>query len=389
MLLKRRALLVVLAVISVAIPVTALIYAPYLPRLMSEGYPAMTWPAAGSFVPVRGATEPASPISIEMKSSKLHPAGRRLFEERQGKALLIYQGGKLRLEHYAEGFQSDTKVNSYSMVKSLVGALVLRAHADGRIQSLRDPVGRYLTELGDTEFRAIPILAFLQMRSGVVYEPDGVKSALGGDSKDIEATRLNPIGPMPRLHMRGLDAVSGKLRVRRGQQGRYSYQNINTAILGRLISKVYDKPLEDILSEKIWVPAGAQDAFWRQYGPGGPVSPYCCLYATPRDWLRVGIFLVNNGTKDGAFLPRYLWRRFLGHDLSYDAIRSGHYGLHIYQNVLDRAGEPLQGPFTYMMGSGGQIVYLMPNQDLVAVRFGEQIQLLHSTLYTGWRSISE
>ena len=55
--------------------------------------------------------------------------------------------------------------------------------------------------------------------------------------------------------------------------------------------------------------------------------------------------------------------------------------------MLDRPGEPLQGPFAYFFGSRGQTVYLMPERDLVVVRFGGKIQLLHSTLYGVGRSL--
>ena len=54
----------------------------------------------------------------------------------------------------------------------------------------------------------------------------------------------------------------------------------------------------------------------------------------------------------------------------------------------DRAGQALQGPFTYLMGQGGQVLYLLPEQQLVVYRAGETVQLLHSTLYGAWNSIS-
>ena len=56
--------------------------------------------------------------------------------------------------------------------------------------------------------------------------------------------------------------------------------------------------------------------------------------------------------------------------------------------MLDRAGQALQGPFTYLMGQGGQVLYLLPEQQLVVYRAGETVQLLHSTLYGAWNSIS-
>lgn len=374
----------------------ALLYAPYLPRLAFEGFPQAGWPAPGDFAAVAGSGARAEAIPTDLTGAVFDRQGRSLFEEKEGKALLIYQGGRLRFEHYTEGVDSNSRLNSYSMVKSLIGALVLKAHAEGKIASLQDPVGTYLPQLGDAGFRAIPIADFLAMRSGIAFEPDDVKTVSG--HKDIEATRVNPFSPMARLHMLGLDAVAGGLRADPAGIRNFSYQNINTAVLGRLLTVVYGQTLEQILNEKIWAPAGAGTAYWRRYGPGRAVTPYCCLYASPRDWLRVGVYIMSNGsrnlgTEDSGsekcrFLPPALWRQYLGRDLSYASIKDGAYGSHIYHNVLDRAGEHLQGPFAYMLGNGGQTVYLMPDRDLVVVRFGGQIQLLHSTLYAGWRSIA-
>src|SRR3712207_8736566 len=51
---------------------------------------------------------------------------------------------------------------------------------------------------------------------------------------------------------------------------------------------LFRSPLPELLSELIWKPAGAEEAHWRQYPSGEGVSAYCCLFARPLDWLRVG-----------------------------------------------------------------------------------------------------
>jgi hypothetical protein len=57
--------------------------------------------------------------------------------------------------------------------------------------------------------------------------------------------------------------------------------------------------------------------------------------------------------------------------------------------VLDRPGQQLQCPFTYFFGQNGQLLYLMPEHDLVVYRAGERMQLLHSTLYGAWNTALE
>ncbi|GEM_PF-3578677 len=39
------------------------------------------------------------------------------------------------------------------------------------------------------------------------------------------------------------------------------------------------------------------------------------------------------------------------------------------------------------MGQNGQILYIMPEKNLVVYRAGERYQLLHSTLYGAWNTI--
>lgn len=365
----------------------AFVAAPYLPRLIDEGYPQLDWPAPGSFASFEGADSGQPFASV----GTLNDWSRQLFdaENANGKALLVYQGGTVKLAHYAEGVSATTRFNSYSMAKSLTGALLLRAVAEGKIAGLDAPLGDYLPNVGDAELRAVPLRDFAMMRSGIAAEAGAAKAMSGPEQKDLEMARLNPFGPMIQLHMSGLDAVAKDLRSAEETRGKFSYQNANTALIGAVLEAVYGEPLEKVMAAKIWQPAGAGDANWRRYDTSLPVTPYCCIYTTPSDWLRVGVYLMRNGTPEAPFLPDDLWRAYLGGDISDTERVADAYGLQAHHNVLDRDGEPLQGDFTYMYGMGGQVVYLMPKRDLVVVRFGENAQLLHSTLYAAWRGIEE
>ena len=380
--LKHWKKLIFAAVVAGA--ATVMIWAPYLPRLAYEGFPAPIWPASGSFADVAGS--PADPpLTAPAAAAPLDPKLRALFDGSGAKALLAHEGGKLGIEHYADGVTSKTRFNSYSLVKSLVGALVLKAVADGRLKSLDQPVGDILPDVGDRAFRAVSLRAFLEMRSGVLFEAGGAKSISGVGAKDLETAFANPFGPLARLHMQGLDEV--KHRLFTTPSPKFNYQNVNTAILGAVLERAYGKPLQTILAENIWKPAGAAPAKWRRYNGGAGISAYCCLYARARDWVKVGRFIAANGRADAPFLPAADWRALLGRNLSKTRLRKGVYGLHVRHDLLDRPGEPLQGGFTYFIGNGGQIVYLMPDKDLVVVRFGDAMQLLHSTLYATWRTL--
>jgi CubicO group peptidase (beta-lactamase class C family) len=383
--MMRRIILVSLALVLAAAG-GALAYAPYLPRLLVEGYPAPVWPAHGSFAPITGAAPHAIPASATLASRRLPGDLAQLLSDSGATALLVERRGVLEIEHYASRFDAGTKFNSFSMAKSLVGALVFRAVADGRLASLDAPIGAVLPTLGDEAFRRVTVRDLLLMRGGVLFSRDD--SLAEGEPKDLEAAITNPFGPMARLHAAGLAGIGGRLTADPAQAGRFRYQNVNTAILGAALEALYRRPLADLLSGTIWQSAGAGDAHWRRYGEGAPAMPYCCIFATPRDWLRVGRYLMRNGTPETPFLPEPLWREWMGLDLSPDAHAKGVYGHHLRHDVLDRPGEAIAGAFSYMLGQGGQVLYLLPDEDIVAIRFGERMQRLHSTLYAAGRAIS-
>ena len=361
-----------------------LAYAPYLPQLVLEGFPPLVWSGQGHFAPVDGESEPRDLLVTDGANMRaLVPELEQPFKASGGKALLVYRAGHLELEHYVPGVSAETRFNSYSMAKSLVGALVYRALAENRVSSLDATLGELLP--GDRGLQDVTLRALLNMRAGIAFDADNPK--FGGVSGKGADTSPNPFGPLARLHFLGLGAIERELTVESASDHPFNYQSVNTALLGEVLEAVYRRPLAELLSEKIWTPAAAGSAFWRRPAAKSPVSAYCCIYATARDWVRVGLFLSENGTAGEPFLPTPLWREFMGLDVSAAELRVDHYGAHIRQNVLDRNGQALQGPFTYLLGQGGQVLYLLPQHDLVVYRAGDSLQLLHSTLYGAWNSL--
>jgi CubicO group peptidase (beta-lactamase class C family) len=365
-----------------AIVAGLLVYAPFLPALLAEGFPALTWAGRGSFVEIAGSAVPRDlGVAADARSRALVPELAQAFDVRGGQALLVFRDGHLTLEHYADGANDTTQFNSYSMAKSLVGALVYRALADGRLTSLDQTLGELLP--ADRGIAHVTLRRLLAMRTGIHFDEEGTLGTASGKDSD---TAANPFGPLARLHFQGLAAIEPSLRVVESDDERFNYQNVNTALLGAVLERIYGQPLQALLADAIWRPAGAASAQWRRPAANQPVSAYCCIYATARDWIRIGLFLAGNGTTEQPFLPEPLWRDYLGLDVPLAERQVNHYGAHIMQNVLDRAGQDLQGPFTYLLGQNGQTLYLMPERGLVVYRAGTDLPLLHSTLYGAWNS---
>lgn len=364
---------------------------PHLTAMVDEGFPSPYWPAKGIYVRVSG--EPSRwPQKLAPKSALQSEWGKKLKElnvARETDALLAFHKGQLKYAYYRPGLNETTQFNSYSMVKSLIGMLVLKAIDEGEIESLDTAIGEYLVDLKDKNLSKQKIKAFLTMRSGIDIEKKRVpKPAFDGARRDKDPSSSNPFSTLARLHIGGLTAIESKLKISDNFSDDYHYQNVNTALLGKLLAEIYKKPLNDLLSEKIWRPSGASHAHWRTYTNEGSITAYCCLFATAMDWGKVGMFLSKNGKSGAPFLSDGTRQFFLPNRFPIEDLRQGVYGLHIRHNILDRQGEPLQGPFTYFVGHDGQVLYLMPSQDLVVIRFGRRHQLLHSTLYYLWRIIT-
>jgi CubicO group peptidase (beta-lactamase class C family) len=345
-----------------------LLLAPQLVVLWGEGFPSPLWPARGDFSVLSGADKTQSVSGAAPNETAI-----ALFEASEGRVLLAERDGAIFAETFAIGLDAETRLNSYSLVKSLVGVLVVKAVADGKIEGLDTSLQHYLPEAPDVSIRSV-----LMMTSGLSLRGEPPKDEKLFPADDASFSPLSPVG---RLHAFGIESLASGLVPDPELHGVFHYQSVNTALLGWLLESVYDQPLDEILTEKIWGPAGASTAYWRRNPSSGKVSAYCCVYASASDWLMVGRFLLDNGGAE-PFLPEALWREWILPDLSEKERATGAYGWHLRHDILDREAASAQGPFAYFAGHSGQIVYLLPEQNAVVVRFGAKPQLLHSTLYT-------
>jgi CubicO group peptidase (beta-lactamase class C family) len=106
---------------------------------------------------------------------------------------------------------------------------------------------------------------------------------------------------------------------------------------------------------------------------GGTAKTYGGLFATARDWARIGLLFLNQGAVgDRQVVPREWIRKMITpSDLEPD------YGLHIwlgYEPGGSRKGEredPFPGDLYYLDGEDKQRVYIVPSRSLVIVRLGE------------------
>ncbi|KLE36108.1 beta-lactamase [Aurantiacibacter luteus] len=213
------------------------------------------------------------------------------FMEAQGTAaIVVVLNGEVVLERYGLGFGPTGRWTSFSVAKSLNSTLVGAAVLDGAIESLSDPVSRYIPDLAGSAYDDVTIRQLLTMTSGVRWNENY-------SDPQSDVSRFNSHVPEP-----GMDATVSYMRTlpRENEPGtRWRYSTGEANLIGVLVSSATGKPLADYLSEKIWRPYGMQqDATWL-LGPTGHEIAGCCVQAATRDMARFGLFVLGDGMAGG------------------------------------------------------------------------------------------
>ena len=209
--------------------------------------------------------------------------------------LIVVRGGRVLYERYELGNGPSTLWVGYSIAKSVVSLLYGAALADGYIESLDDPVIRYLPRLAGGAYDRVTVEQLLQMSSGVGWDED---------YEDPEAdVAQSPIAMLPFLdYMRSLPTAASP-------GSRFNYSTGETSLAGAVLRAAIGNNLATYLSHRIWRPFGMEaDANWMIGAPGGAEYGGCCISATLRDYARVGLFALTGGTgPDGRRLLPEGW----------------------------------------------------------------------------------
>ncbi len=86
-------------------------------------------------------------------------------------AFVVIRNDSVLFEKYYNGYNRNQIMNVFSISKSVTSLLVGLAIEDGYIQSITDPITKYIPELltGDAKFQELTIEDLLNMRSGLKF----------------------------------------------------------------------------------------------------------------------------------------------------------------------------------------------------------------------------
>jgi CubicO group peptidase (beta-lactamase class C family) len=289
-------------------------------------------------------------------------------------SILIVRDGYLVYEHYWQGFDVDSGHDVRSITKSVVGALVGIALADGRIKGLDQTVGELFPDRlpadADPRMAEVTVRQLLSMTSGLPGdEPD-----FGGDEAVFEEIEQSPDWVRAILGL-PLAAEPGS---------RFAYSSATSHLLSAIVADATGVSTLAFARERLFGPLGIDttDAFDPAFtGPptpeqldrynrarvAWPADPqgyqfgWALLKLAARDLAKFGFLYLNAGRWDGEqivpadYVHASTSPSVSTPDSAYD------YGWQWWAPRDDNTGSFLA------RGRGGQVIYVDPALDLVAV----------------------
>src|SRR5262245_24941076 len=191
-----------------------------------------------------------------------------------------------------------------SVVKSITATLIGAAIEDGHIQSIEDPLTRYLPQLSGSAYEGVSIRNLLQMASGVKWDETYT---------DPRSDRRRMLEVQGAQEPGGVLALMTKLPRAAAPGSRWNYSTGETHVAGALLRAAVRKPLTEYLSERIWSRFGMEsNATWWLDSPDGLEVGGSGLSATLRDYGRFGLFLLEGGKAGGEQILPADWMKDAG-----------------------------------------------------------------------------
>jgi CubicO group peptidase (beta-lactamase class C family) len=274
------------------------------------------------------------------------------------RAVVILHKGKIVAERYQAGFSRNTPLLGWSMAKTVMNALVGILVREGKLSLDRPvPVPEW-QEPGDPRAK-ITLNHLLQMSSGLVFAEN-----YGDPLQDV--TRMLYAVPDAAAY-----AAAKPILAEAGST--WSYSSGTTNIISRGIRLVLgDSEYADYPRRALFEPIGMNSAVIEPDASGTFVGS-SFIYAAARDWAKLGQLYLQDGVWNGERILPEGWVKYS--TTPAPQAPDGRYGAHIWLKIPDEfrggaPGAPVPADAFHAVGHEGQLLSVIPSQELVVVRLG-------------------
>jgi len=266
-------------------------------------------------------------------------------------AYVIIKNDSIWFENYYDGFNENSKSNSFSMAKSYVSGLMQKAIQDGYIKSLDQPVCDFLPAFCDGKAAKMTVGDLSSMSSGTNWDE----------------AYYSPFSITTRAYFDDdLSKVMNGLKMATDPGKSYKYASGDTQMLAMVIEKATGKKLYKYFEESFWKPLGAEnETLWQVDSEDHDlVKAYCCIASNAKDFARYGKLFKDHGKWNGkqildsTFVAKSVHPRFKnGPMYGYGWWIAKHKNKDIF----------------YMRGHLGQYVIVIPEDNVMVIRLGHTV----------------
>jgi CubicO group peptidase (beta-lactamase class C family) len=281
---------------------------------------------------------------------KLDSAVSSIFENSyQTRAVLVLYKNQLIAERYAKGFTKDSRILGWSMTKSILSTIFGIMQYQGKL-SVQDRAP--ILEWENDDRKEITLHNLLQMNSGLDWDENYDKISdvtkmlfLEDDMTKMQQKQQLVDSPNSAWNYSSgtSNLLSGILREKLGNQQEY-------------LDYWYRELIDKIGMNSMIIETDVKGHY--------VASSYA--WATPRDWAKFGLLYLHKGNWNGTQIFSSEWIDYVTQPTP---TSNNSYGAHFWLNAGNKMKDVPSNMF-YADGYQGQRVYILPDQEMVVVRFG-------------------
>jgi CubicO group peptidase (beta-lactamase class C family) len=308
------------------------------------------WPTDGW----RTSTPEEQGIDSQQAAELLATIGKR---ELAIDSLLVIRNGYLVLEANVDPYSAHVRHMIHSCTKSIVSALIGIAVREGHIESTQQPVLSFFPDRQianrDARKEAMTLENLLTMSSGL-------------DCRDSQQDGLSGLHEM----MASEDWFQHVLDLPMAETPgtRFNYCNGVSLLLSAIVQETTGMTAAEYAEARLFTPLGISEVRWPA-SPNGISIGWSELQMTPRDLARIGFLYLHQGRWQGEQVLSSEWVATSTRPHIVESRKAG-YGYQWWidsPGLLARLGLAGFTPMYKAWGWGGQLVYVVPEKNLVVV----------------------
>lgn len=283
-------------------------------------------------------------------------------EEQQTYSFIVIRNDSILYENYFHGNTRESIQTSFSVSKSVLSLLMGIAIDNGAIDSVDDPITKYLPELKerDERFSEITVGHLLRMRSGIEY------------SRKISFPFVTSDDPKAYYHPDLRRVALKHTIIEKEPNSGFLYNNYNALLIGLILERATGEPVSTYLQDHVWKKIGTEfDASW-SLDENEFEKMESGLNARSIDFAKLGRLALSRGIWNEKEVIDPDWM---------------HVSTQPREGVDYVYGDPTQWTYSYFwwgipeqktasdfmgIGNMGQYIYVSPRSNTIIVRNGNE-----------------